>query len=231
MARSIPDRAPHVSETQQPELPADVLEGLTEMFVDRHGRDPTPAEVAEWAAALQEESMDRQEAAKENVRDSVACCGLCARRGRIHAAPESAGAIASRAYAAAGTEATTTPTGDVLMQNKVIVVSRRPFASKPFLWIHECTLIHSRVKRGCNLWSCTCRTKRIRTMIPLQHITGIELQYEKEHKPILLVSAVAAACFGAFLWIGPEFRKDMKDTNPYAPLVLQSLGAFPADFT
>ena len=40
-----------------PALPPEVLEGLTAMFVEKHGRDPTADEVAEWAALVSDSPL------------------------------------------------------------------------------------------------------------------------------------------------------------------------------
>ena len=217
-----------------PELPPDVVEGLTAMFVDKHGRDPTRAEVAEWAAALNEgdlnEATDGPEAANEDSGGPASCCCLCAKHSRVYAAPETAAAIATGVHAATGTAPTITPTGDVLMQNKVIVVARRPYAVKPFLWIHECTLVHSSLSRtcsGCSWWSR--RLERTRKMIPLQHITSIELQFVKKHEPLYLLLGVAIACYSAFQWFEQDILDDMEEKTGLTrcartPLLLQSFG-------
>ena len=94
-----------------PMLPPEVLEGLTAMFVDKHGRDPTPAEVAEWAAMVDNADTGSEDASEEGAskpsieqaetsvavdstrsRSLFGCwsvlCGGRARRSQVYAAPE-----------------------------------------------------------------------------------------------------------------------------------------------
>jgi hypothetical protein len=100
--------------------------------------------------------------------------------------------------------------------------------TKGELWIRDDLLILNAANSiEENSFGCTERVSRTHRMIPLRHITGMEVGYVNVKSPSNLVLAALGVVVGAGLWIyGPEYDLDMLDLAwywQYGPFIFAAL--------